>query len=141
MQLLEVAQLGSVAEKFRRGDSLLLQTGWSRHAENSALYRDQLPRVGEELARWCVEKGVKLLGVEPQSVAAVTNLEEVTRIHKILLGGGVTIVEGLTNLEALSEDQVLFIALPLKIAGGDGCPVRAIAIEGAGTALFPSTRT
>lgn len=127
--LLTVAQLGPVATAFQRGENLLLHTGWSRHADDWALYRDQLPRISEELARWCVDAGVNLLGVEPPSVADVNNREEVTRIHKILLGGGVTIVEGLANLEQVRADRVLFAALPLRLAGGDGSPVRAFAIE------------
>jgi kynurenine formamidase len=77
-----------------------------------------------------VEHRVKLLGVEAPSVADVNNLPEVTRIHEILLGGGVTIVEGLAHLDKLSQDRVLFAALPLPLAGGDGSPVRAFAIEG-----------
>ena len=122
--------LGEVAESFRPGESLLLRTGWSRHVEDLGLYRDQLPRIGEDLARWCVEHQVRLLGVEPPSVADVNNLEEVTRIHRILLAGGVNIVESLTNLELLSERRVWFAALPLKVAGGDGAPCRAFAVEG-----------
>ena len=129
-QLHEIADLGDIAVKFHPGDSLLLDSGWSRLVEASALYRDQLPRVSEGLARWCVEHRVKMLGVEPPSVADVTNWEELTRIHRILLGGGVIIVEGLTNLDALTQPKVFFGAFPLRIAGGDGCPCRAFAIEG-----------
>ncbi len=128
--LLTVASLGAVAEKFVAGESLLLATGWSAHAENPALYRDGLPRLSEELAHWCVAKKVKLLGVEGPSVADVNHLPEVTLIHQILLGGGVTIVEGLTALDQLTQDRVFFAALPLRLAGGDGSPVRAFAIEG-----------
>ena len=128
--LLTVASLGAVAEKFVAGESLLLATGWSAHADNPALYRDGLPRLSEELAHWCVAKKVKLLGVEAPSVADVNHLPEVTLIHQILLGGGVTIVEGLTALDQLTPDRVFFAALPLRLAGGDGSPVRAFAIEG-----------
>jgi kynurenine formamidase len=128
--LLTVAHLGLVAERFRPGESLLLHTGWSRHTAEPARYRHQLPRISDELARWCVERLVKILGVEPPSVADVDNRDEVTRIHQILLGGGVTIVEGLANLDQLVQDRVFFAALPLPLAGGDGSPVRAFAIEG-----------
>jgi len=107
-----------------------LRTDWSRHVDNPTIYRDQLPRISEGLARWCVERRVKILGVEPPSIADVTNLPEVTFIHKILLGGGVNIVEGLTNLDALAPGKLFFAALPLKISGGDGCPCRAFAVEG-----------
>ena len=51
-------------------------------------------------------------------------------VHQILLAAGIVIVEGLTNLDQLKQEQVTFIALPLKVEGGDGTPVRAIAIEG-----------
>ena len=93
--------------------------------EDDEKYRINLPRISEEFAHWCVEKKVAVLGVEPPSVADVTNLPEVTKIHEILLGGGVTIVEGLTNLEALPDRPFLFGAMPLKIHQGDGCPCRA----------------
>lgn len=128
--LLTVADLGDIPALLHAGDSLLLDTGWSRFADDPRRYRDELPRIGEELARWCVERKVKLLGVEPPSVADVNNREEVTRIHRILLGGGVTIVEGLAHLDQIVQPRVFFAALPLKLAGGDGCPVRAFAVEG-----------
>ena len=119
----------------RPGESLLLRTGWSRHVDNPQHYRDNFPRIADDLARWCVEKQVNILGVEPPSVADVNNKEELTRIHKILLGANITIVEGLTNLGALTQEKVFFVAAPLKIEGGDGCPCRAFAIEGG----FPTT--
>ena len=127
--LITVDDLGPLAAKIRPGDRLLLKTGWSRHVDAPA-YRDELPRVGLELAQWLVERQVALIGVEPPSVADVNDREELVSIHRILLEGGVTIVEGLTNLDELTQKQVTFIALPLKIDGGDGSPVRAIAIEG-----------
>jgi len=127
-RLITVSDLGTVAETLEKGDSLLLQTGWS-HFVNEDKYRDALPRISDELAKWCVTKGVKMLGVEPPSVADVHNLEEVTRIHRILLSGGVIIVEGLTHLELLKGPTVFFMALPLKVADGDGAPVRALAFE------------
>ncbi len=125
--LLNVEDLGGVADKFQSGDSLLLHTNWSAHVGNASLYRDQLPRVSENLAHWCVDQGVAVLGVEPPSVANVLDLKEVTRIHEILLGGGVTIVEGLTNLNRLPDRPFIFGAMPLKILGGDGAPCRAFA--------------
>ena len=128
-QWLTPADLGSVAAKVEPGDCVLLHTGWSLHVENREVYRDGLPRLSDELAHWLVARQVKLIGVEPPSVADVNDLEEVTRIHKILLGAGITICEGLCNLDQLG-DKTYFMALPLKLHGGDGCPARAIAIEG-----------
>lgn len=128
--LIEVAHLGLLAKKIQPGDRLLLKTGWSRQIADPQHYRDNFPRISRELAEWCAQRRLALLGVEPPSVADVHNLEELTTIHKILLGAGVVIVEGLTNLEALSQERVFFCAAPLKIEGGDGSPCRAFAIEG-----------
>lgn len=136
--LLTVAHLGAVAAQFAPGESLLLRTDWHRHVADPALYRDGLPRIGDELAAWCVDRQVRILGVEPPSIADVNDLAEVTRIHRVLLGGGVTIVEGLAHLDQLTQPRVFFGALPLKLAGGDGCPVRAFAVDGAPPAGWPA---
>jgi kynurenine formamidase len=136
--LIAVADLGAVANRVRPGDGLLLRTGWSAYAGRPDLYRDQLPRVSIGLAEWCVERRVRVLGVEPPSVADVNNLDEVTAVHRVLLGGGVIIVEGLANLAALRGERVVFGAMPLRVEGGDGSPCRAFALEGDGAdALFP----
>ncbi len=127
--LINVSDLGDVADKVEPGDCLLLHTGWSEHVENTAVYRDGLPRVSDELAHWIVDRKLRLIGTEGPSVASVKDMEEITRIHEILLGAGVTICEGLANLDKLGE-QTYFMALPLKLHEGDGSPSRAIAIEG-----------
>jgi arylformamidase len=124
-----VAHLGEVATKFQPGDSLLLSTRWSQYVGAPQHYRDNFPRISEELAHWCVEHQVNVLGVEPPSIADVHIQGELTLIHKILLGANITIVEGLTNLDQLPE-RVFFVAAPLKIEGGDGSPCRAFAVEG-----------
>ena len=121
--------LGEAANSIKVNDCLLLRTGWSQHLENTSIYRDGLPRISDGLAEWLIEKKIKLIGTEAPSVADVNDLEEVDRIHKILLGAGITIIEGLCNLERLDR-AVFFMALPLKLAKGDGAPVRALAFNG-----------
>lgn len=127
-QSLGVKDLGEVAQTFEKGESLLIRTDWSENI-GQAKYRNALPRISESLAQWCVTQQVRMLGVEPPSVADVNNLVEVTRIHQILLGGNVIIIEGLCNLDKLTQPTVILIALPLKIRDGDGAPARVIALE------------
>lgn len=128
-QLLTSDDLGAAKDRVQAGDGVLLRTDWHvRYGQPE--FRDALPRISEELAQWLVERRVGLVGVEPPSVADVNNLEEVTKIHEILFAGDVIIVEGLVNLDAIREPKVRLIALPLKIAQGDGCPVRAVVVEG-----------
>lgn len=127
-QWLVPADIGKSSESIAAGDCVLLHTGWSQHLDNPQIYRDGLPRISDELAQWFVDRKVKLIGVEAPSVADVNDIAEVTRIHKIILGAGITIVEGLCNLDLLNP-EVFFMALPLKLEKGDGCPVRAIAFN------------
>lgn len=124
--LISVADLGQAAQMIGRGSRVLLRTDWDLHAELDD-YRSRFPRISLELAEWFVERGVWLVGVESPSVAALQDLQELTQVHRALLENDIVIVESLANLRLLPP-QVTFIALPLKIAGGDGSPVRAVAV-------------
>ncbi|HYW79165.1 MAG TPA: cyclase family protein [Thermoguttaceae bacterium] len=127
-ELITVEHLGTAADAIGKGDRLLLRTDWHKR-HGTAEYRDALPRVDIELARWLVDRGVALLGVEPPSVADVNDREELTSVHRILLGGGVVIVEGLAHLDQIDSETVDLTVLPLKVLDGDGAPVRAVAIR------------
>ena len=124
--LITVADLGQRAADVMPGSRVLLHTGWSSHAELPD-YRTHFPRISRELAHWLVAKGVWLVGVEMPSVASIQDKVELTEVHQILLGAEIVIVECLTNLHLLPA-EVFLIALPLKIKGGDGSPVRAVAL-------------
>lgn len=126
-QLIEITDFDTVEHLMKPGVRLLLRTDWHKRY-GTPEYRNELPRLSVELARWLVEQQVALVGVEPPSVADVNNIAEVTEVHQILFEGNVVIVEALAHLDQLESQIVDFIALPLKIAGGDGCPVRAVAI-------------
>jgi len=126
--LITVEHLGAAADAIGRGDRLLLRTDWHRR-HSTPEYRDALPRVHIELAQWLVDRGVALLGVEPPSVADVNNRDELTSVHRVLLGGGIVIVEGLAHLDQIKSETVELTVLPLKVLDGDGAPARAVAIQ------------
>ena len=128
-QLIGLEAVKNIDSKIEPGISLLIKTGWSLKL-GETYYKSGMPRISKELAEWCVEKKIKMLGVEPLSVADVNNLDEVTEIHRILMKGGVIIVEGLKNLQNITRNEVFIIALPLKVHKGDGAPARVIALEG-----------
>ncbi|WP_282159915.1 cyclase family protein [Ulvibacterium marinum] len=115
-------------ENVKKGDNILLKSGWSQWFGTSK-YRDNLPRISKELALWFGEKQINILGVEPPSVADVNNLEEVKEIHQILMENNIIIIEGLVNLNKLKKTEVTLMAFPLKIKDGDGSPARVMAIE------------
>lgn len=127
-ELLTIQHLRGKVGEIQPGDRLLLRTDWyKRHG--TAEYREELPRIHLDLAHWLVEHGIALLGVEPPSVADVNHRDELTSVHRVLLSGGIVIVEGLANLDQIQSDIVDLIVLPLKVLGGNGAPVRAVAIQ------------
>ena len=127
-QKIKLADLNAYPDLINKGDGVIHKTGWSAFVHEDK-YRQALPGIHESLANWFVGKGINMLAVETPSIADVMDMEEVTKIHEILLDGDIIIVEGLTNLDAVSKEKVKLIALPLKIKGGDGAPARVIALE------------
>jgi arylformamidase len=80
-----------------------------------------------EIAAAIAGAHIKLIGVESQSVGPVGAPMEV---HKILLGAGVILLEGLV-LSHVKPGEYILSALPLNLgADCDGSPVRAVLIEG-----------
>ena len=49
-------------------------------------------------------------------------------VHETLLGAGILVVEGLCNLAELPQEGFTFYAMPLKLKGRDGSPIRAFAV-------------
>jgi len=79
----------------------------------------------EGAAEFLVERGILCIGVESLSVAP---LSSPVKVHKLLLGAEIIILEGLV-LEEVPEGRYELIALPLKMEGLDGSPVRAVLRE------------
>jgi arylformamidase len=79
----------------------------------------------EDGARWLVERGVRLVGADTLSIEPATDRYPV---HQILLGAGVVIVEGL-DLFGVRPGRYQLACLPLRVAGGDGAPARAVLIS------------
>lgn len=130
-QVLEPAELAGQAKLIALHRRVLIRTDWDKHAENETWYRENMPRLSPALAHWLVAHGVRLIGLETPSVASLRpeHKAELAEVHQILLRAGMVIVESLSGLRHVRGTVVHFVALPLKIVGRDGSPVRAIAIE------------
>lgn len=114
-----------------RPERVILRFDWSDHWGREDFYGAH-PFITQEAARVLVQRGVKLLAMDtpmPDNPAHGRGSALDSPNHKILLGRGVILVEYLCNLRALTKRQVELVVLPLKITGGDGSPVRCIAIE------------
>ena len=80
--------------------------------------------LNSDAAQYLVNRGIKLVGIDYLSVAPFRQGEAT---HKILLQAGVVVLEGL-HLSEVSQGRYTLYCLPLKLAGSDGAPARAILI-------------
>jgi arylformamidase len=97
--------------------------------DNSALWADErhdfrtdFAGLTSDGAAWLAERGPLLVGADYLSVQLFSpDLEP----HRILLSGGVAILEGL-NLSAVERGAYRLTCLPLRLAGTEAAPARAI---------------
>jgi arylformamidase len=104
------------------GVSLLFKTRNSARAAGDAFDENHV-YVGEDAARAIVDRGVGLVGIDYLSVDRYG--DEAYPAHRTLLDNGVLVLEGI-DLAHVGAGRYVLFALPLKIAAGDGSPVRAV---------------
>lgn len=102
-------------------ERLLLKTDNSRLWDLPGFHEDYAHLTAGG-ARYLVERGVKLVGIDYLSVERFDGGGEV---HRELLANGTVILEGL-NLDGVPAGHYELLCLPMKIKGGDGAPVRAV---------------
>lgn len=123
--------------KIAPGSIVLLRTGWaSRWPDRLSYLGDDtpgdaahlhFPSFGPDAARLLVEeRRVAALGADVASIDYGPSVDFL--VHRIAMEAGVPGFENLANLEELPIEGALVIALPIKIAGGSGGPLRAVAL-------------
>jgi kynurenine formamidase len=115
----------------KRGDIVLLRTDWTDKMYGTwPDYFTQSPYFPPESAQWLVDQGAKNIGFDffEEYCARLPDFgSEDFAMHRVILGAGVVIMEGLTNLGALPRRRVDFAAPFYKIAGTEGAPARFFA--------------
>ena len=104
-----------------QGDRVLLKTRNSKRRWHDLEFQTDFVAVNASGARFLAETGVTLVGVDYLSVGLFGS--DGLETHRILLSGGVWIVEGL-DLSEISDGTYELVCLPLRIAGADGSPAR-----------------
>lgn len=105
-------------------DIILCKTRNSALWASSAFYKEYVS-LDESAAYRVVAQHVKTIGIDYLSIGS---FEDGASVHRILLGGGVTVIEGL-DLRAVKPGKYILACLPIKIKDGDGAPARAILID------------
>ena len=117
---------------------VLFRTGFSRRWPDAARYlgtaergdaavaKLHFPGLHPDAARWLVERRIHAVGLDTASIdyGQSTMYES----HRILYERDIPAFENLTNLDRLPARGAYIVALPMKIKGGTGAPLRAIAI-------------
>ncbi|HET8947156.1 MAG TPA: cyclase family protein, partial [Candidatus Polarisedimenticolia bacterium] len=120
-----------------KGSIVLLRTGWGRRWPDRARYfgdanaKDathlHFPGYGEEAARLLVtDRQVAALGIDTPSIDYGPSKD--FRVHLVALGANVVGLENVAHLEEVPPTGALIVALPVKIGGGSGGPLRLAAI-------------
>ena len=84
--------------------------------------------LSKDAAEWLRDRRVKTVGVDLGTVDDHTDM--VRPAHLVLLGASIILLENVANLSQVGQDRCFFVGLPLKIRGGTGSPIRAVALVG-----------
>jgi kynurenine formamidase len=101
-----------------------LNTGGDEHWGPPG-YSTDAPYLTEEGARWLVDHGARLVGID--SVNIDNTFDGRRPAHSLLLAAGIPVVEHLTGLEVLPPTGARFSAAPPRLSGFGTFPVRAYA--------------
>ncbi len=128
------------------GAIVLLRTGWGQRWSDRASYLGteatgedavpllHFPGLAPDAARWLAEvRRVGAVGIDTPSIdrGQSTRFES----HQILYGSNIPGFENVANLEAMPETGGYVIALPMKIEGGSGAPLRIVGVVPGGGLL------
>jgi kynurenine formamidase len=118
---------------------VLLKTGYGRHWKNREKYLGtnkagpaavtdlHFPGLAPAAARWLVEhRAIKAIGIDTASIDYGQSRK--FQSHVTLFKHNVPAFENVANLEVLPTVGATVFALPMKIGGGSGAPLRIIAM-------------
>ena len=119
------------------GSAVLLRTGWSSRWPDAKRYlgddtpgdasKLHFPSYGVEAVRLLVgERKVGAIGVDVASIDYGASKDFM--VHRVAAEAGVPGFENLTGLDQLPPKGAIIVALPTKIRGGSGGPLRAVAL-------------
>jgi len=121
------------------GSMVVIKTGFANRWPNAQAYlgtaergdaavaRLHFPGLHPDAAKWIVEnRRVKMLGIDTASIDY--GQSKLYETHRMLYSHDVPALENLASLDRLPPTGALLIALPMKIGGGSGAPVRVVAV-------------
>src|SRR6185437_12770026 len=123
-RVIEIEDTNAVTEAELRKHSpghsgrLLFKTVNSQRCWKTSEFVKDFVSLTEDAARYLADLKTLAVGIDYLSIGS-------PEVHRVLLGAGVAVIEGL-NLSEISSGEYELICLPLRITGGDGAPARAL---------------
>ena len=124
-QLISVEDIVNSGIDIKENDSIVFATGWE-YNYNSDNYIHANPGLSLEAANYLSSKKINALAIDGPSIDSGINPD--FSVHKVLLKNNIIIIENLCNLAQINIKNFKLIAIPLKLHGASGSPVRALAI-------------
>ncbi len=103
--------------------TVIFHTGWQKNLSRKN-YFTQNPGLSKAAARYLASKHTNLVGIDSPSIDP--GRDHGFGAHHLLLKNDILIVENLSNLEKIRQVEFSFTALPLRLNGASGSPVRAV---------------
>jgi kynurenine formamidase len=120
--------LESSGVEVKRGDILMLHTGWDEKFDSPEY--NLHPYLSVDAAEWMVKKAIKMFGIDCITVDLPTPLRPKGfdfPVHRTLLGNNVLIAENVANLGSIVGKRTRILALPLRVKGSDAGHARIVA--------------
>lgn len=110
--------------KIPRGATVIFATGWNDNLRRKNFFEEN-PGLGASAAKYLVTKKTNLVGIDSPSIDP--GRDSSFSSHHILLRNNVLVLENLCKLNKIKSKRFRLVALPLKLQGATGSPVRAVA--------------
>jgi len=120
------------------GSIVLLETGFSKYYPNALKYlgtedrgseavkKLHFPGLSPEASEWLIKnRNIKAIGIDTASIDYGQSANFQTHVN--LMSHNISAFENLTNLDKLPSKDFYIVALPMKIKGGSGAPLRIVA--------------
>lgn len=120
----DIVQFESKNGSIPAESAVIFHTGWNENLPKKGFF-EKNPGLSASAAKYLSSKEINLVGIDSPSIDI--GADGSFSAHKILLKSDVLILENLCNLGKIKKTYFGIIALPLKLHGATGSPVRAIA--------------
>lgn len=111
----------------QKGDIVLMYTGNYNRNYGTDAYTDRYTGISYDAAKWLADKGVVNIGVDAPAIDQTPDDLDFSG-HLVCGEYDITNTEHLCNLDQVAGKRFLYFGLPLRIRGGTGSPIRAVAL-------------